>query len=28
LLRKRAIAHLAVKRGPAEAGSLENGPHP
>ena len=28
LLRKRAVAHLAVKRGPAEAGSLEDGPHP
>jgi hypothetical protein len=28
LLRKRAAAHLAVKRGPAKAGSLEDGPHP
>jgi hypothetical protein len=28
LLWKRAVAHLTVKRGPAEAGSLEDGPHP
>jgi hypothetical protein len=28
LVWKSAIAHLAVKRGPAKTGSFEDGPHP
>jgi hypothetical protein len=28
LLRKSSVAHLAVKCGPTEARSLEDGPHP